>query len=165
MATSRLAIRAVKALGLSSIPSLVGPEDELQTFVKGAPVIDEGGSGYVGEAGTDPRAILGFTTEAGHNAAADGTENIRFVPALPHVVFEGTLDKASTLGTYLLLATDRFAEYGLTRDAAGIWYIDKDKVTGGTNTVVRVVGFKDPVGTNLARVYFIVLHEVTVYET
>jgi hypothetical protein len=162
---ARQAIRAVKAVGLSAIPSLTSPETNAATFKKGAPLIDTSGAGYLGIAGTDPRAIVGVATEPGHNSTSAGDDNVRFIPALPHIIFEGTLAQASDLGNYISLATDRWAEYGITVDSDGIWYLDKDKVTGGNNTVARIVGFKDAVGTVEARVYFIFLSEVTVYET
>jgi hypothetical protein len=155
---ARTAIVAHKAWGLNAIPSHNGIEVVSSSWTRGAPLIDS--SGKLAVAGTDPRAILGFATEA----ASGVTDKVRrFTPALPNVIFEASLDKASALGL-VSLQTHMYAEFGITL-LSGVWYIDVDKVTGGGNTVFRIVGFKDPVGTISARVFAVMLHEVSVLHT
>ena len=58
----------------------------------------------------------------------------------------------SAAGTGTIAQTDYQAEYGLTVDANGVWYVDKDKV--GALARVKIVGFRDAVATVLGRVYF-----------
>ena len=53
-------------------------------------------------------------------------------------IFEGQIDNASG-ANYTLLVTDIGKEFGLTKDVTGHWYIDRNKVTVGVNTVVVVV--------------------------
>lgn len=163
---SRLAITPAFPIGPQAEGQLEGLEASAQSYKMGAPLIPS--SGKLAEAGANPRTFLGF---AAYDAAAVADTKTRFYPALPHQVFEGTLDKASGLGTRALLQSDVYSEFGLTKDASGVWYVDIDKTTGGTNTMVLIVGLKDPVGaiqgdtptaTNSgnARVFFVVLTEV-----
>lgn len=136
--------------GLYSTPSMVQGEGASQTFKRGAVLIN-GSSGNVGtvvEAGADPTGILGIAEEDGENLAVS-VASTRFVPALSHCTFEGSLD--DNTGTYALVAGDKNKLYGIAKDANGIWYIDQ---TDTTNTRVVITGFKDPIGTQAARVYF-----------
>lgn len=146
--------------GLYSTPSMVQGEGASQTFKKGA-ILVNGSAGNVGtvvEAGADPTLILGIAESNGGNNATVGGAEQRFVPALPHCTFEGTLD--DNTGTYALVAGDKNKKYGVAKDANGIWYIDQ---TDTTNTVVLITDFKDPVGTQAARVYFKFLTGKTPY--
>ena len=136
--------------GINSTPSMVQGEGASQTFKKGA-VLVNGSSGNVGMvviAGADPTGILGVAEEDGENAAV-GVGSCRFVPALPHVTFEGSLDDGT--GTYALVAGDKNKAYGIAVDGNGVWYIDQ---TDTTNTRVVITDFKDSVGTQAARVFF-----------
>lgn len=70
------------------------------------------------------------------------------------LVFEGTLSDPA--GTHTLVIADLFSIYPITLDAtfsSGHWYLNGNTVDaeGGL-----IIGFKDPVGTVDARVYFIV---------
>jgi hypothetical protein len=158
---ARLLLRAVQREGLSSTPSRVAPEKASQTFKQGAVLVNNGG--YVEQGGVNPRAIVGVAEEAGENGATDGAKTCRYVPALPHVVFEGSIDTSSALGTGAIAQADLLAEYGVTQDPAGIWYVDKAKATAGTSSVGRIVELVDPIGTINGRVRFIVLNSVSVY--
>lgn len=149
MSAARYAIRAGRRLGLNATPGMVGLEAATQTFVKGAVLIDNG-SGYLAEGGANPTGILGIADEDAHNDGAAGTSKIAFTPAIPNVLFEASLDQASALGTYVSLQTDLWAEYGITEDASGIWYVDVDK-TGATGRF-RIVEFIDAVGSTFTRV-------------
>jgi hypothetical protein len=159
---ARLPITAVQREGLYSTPSRVFPEKATQTFLRGAPVVNN--AGFVQEAAANPRAIVGFAEEPGKNGATDGLRANRCVPALPHVVFEGSIDTAAAIGTGAIAAADLFAPYGITKDANGIWYVDKQKVTVGTNTVLYIVELVDPVGTVNGRVRFVIASAVTFFQ-
>lgn len=168
---SRTAITPAYTLGPQAEPGFIGPEDASETWVAGAPLTKN--SGRLAECSADPRSIIGFAAE---DASGTQDTNVRLYPCLQTQVFEGTLDKASGLGTRALLQSDVFSEFGLTRDASGVWYVDVDKTTGGNNTVAYIVGLKDPVGaiqgdtptaTNSGncRVYFVVLGEVNAFHS
>ena len=83
-----------------------------------------------------------------------------YYPALPSMIFEGSVDNSGA-GTGVIAAGDLFAEYGLTVTAGGVWYIDKDK-TGATRRV-QIIGFRDAVAVVTGRVWFIFLHDTTVF--
>lgn len=152
------------AAGLNAHPTFSGPEAALQTFKNGALLV--AAAGFIQEAGANPTAVVGVSAEPGKNLTVAGVAQgvldgqSRFIPVLPHSVFEMNLDKASALG-YLSLQTDLGALYGVTKDANGIWYIDVDKTAG--NARVVVVGFRDPVGTASARVYALFKNGNTAY--
>lgn len=156
---ARTKMLPVNGWGLTSTPSTEAPEDASETFLEGAVLVSNGG--YLEEAGTNPAQIVGISAGPGHNAAADGDSNIRFHPAMPHVVFEGSIDNNGDLGNGAIAATDRFEAYGITEDANGVWYVDKGK-TGGDARVV-IVGFRDAVGVVNGRVYFTFLADNTIY--
>jgi hypothetical protein len=158
---ARLPLAATQREGLSSTPSRVAPEKASQTFKRGTVLVNNGG--YLEKGGVNPRAIVGVSEEPGENGASDGAKSCRYVPALMHVVFEGSIDTSSALGTGAIAAADLFAEYGLTEDPSGVWYVDKAKATAGTSSVGRLVELVDAVGTVNGRVRFIVLNSVAVY--
>ena len=162
MAASRTAIIAVKRYGLYSTPLESAPEAATQTFLRGSPVVAS--SGFLQEAAADPRSIVGIANNVGQNGTAAGDKDTQYVPAIEGVVFEGSVDNTAA-GTGVIAATDMFSEFGITEDGSNIWYIDKDKTTGGNDTVARIVGFKDPVAEVMGRVYFIFLSEVSILHT
>ena len=145
-----------KALGLNIKPSLTGPEAATQSFKKGALLIDS--SGYLAEGGTDPTNIIGVSEEA-----ASGTtgNDVRFTPALPNVLFEGRLLGAAA-ADHVLVATNRYAEYGLTKDSDGYWYVNVSKT--GADARFRILEFVDAVGTTNARVRGVFTLDQTVFE-
>lgn len=136
-------------LGLNATPSLEASQGASQTFKRGAVLIN-GSAGNVGtlvEGGADPTVIVGIAEHDGSNTAV-GVSSIRYVPILPNIQFEMTLDDGT--GTYALVAGDKFKLYGIAKDGAGLWYIDQSDTS---NTRVLITGFKDAVGTQAARVY------------
>ena len=152
MAASRVAISTGPKKGLSAIPVRHAPCAATETLAKGAAIITDA-NGRVTEAGVNPTEITGFAIHA-LAAAAVGTD-LAYVPgAGSNVVFEGSVDNTHA-GTGTIAQTDYQAEYGLTADTTGIWYVDKDKT--GANARVRIVGFKDALATVMGRVYFEVL--------
>lgn len=159
MAARVRALATGSKLGLYSTPSIVQGEGASQTFKKGA-VLVNGSAGNVGmvvEAGADPSGILGVAEEDGKNLAV-GVGSCRFVPAIPNQVFEMTIDDGT--GTYALVAGDKNKQYGIAKDGSGIWYIDQ---TDTTNLRVTIIGFKDAVGTQAARVYCVFRSSQTAY--
>lgn len=79
-----------------------------------------------------------------------------FAQANDDTVFMAQIDHSGA-GAYASLQAQIGVQYGLTKDAAGYWYIDLAKVTVNTNTVVTLIGFNpiEPMGTNGALAYFV----------
>lgn len=153
------------------VPTLDGIEAATQSYKKGAFVVWS--SGKIAEASANPRDIAGLAL-----AAASGTTNNAtiFADLLPGVKLEMSLDKAADLGNRALAQTDVGAAYGVTKDSNGVWYVDIDKVTAGTNTAVRVVKLIDPIGAKTSdtptdtnsggnRVWVRLLTEASAYQT
>lgn len=153
--------------GLSSTPSRLMGEAALQASKIGAILINSGG--YLAEAGANPAlgTIIGMAGEEGHNNAVAGAKSMYYVPALPHVLFEMTMAQASNLqtaagvGGRATVVTDRFEDWGITKDADGRWYVDADKAAA--NLRVRVIDFVDPIGTTEGRVLVAFLNTATIY--
>jgi len=143
---------AVQALSVaylesgSSVPLAHAPEEASQTFVKGSVLIHDAASGEVEQAGTEPvNEILGIA--AGDASGTAGTD-VAYIPADPSIVFEGNIGTSVSAGA--IAATDQFQKYPLQLSGTS-WFIDK---TDTTNPCVKIVGFKDAVGTTNGRVYF-----------
>lgn len=145
--------------GLHSTPSRLMGEAASNASERGSIQVASGG--YLAEGGANPTNIIGVSNEDGHNNATAGAKSLNYTPALPHVLFEMTLAKASNLGNYVSLVGDRWTKYGITKDANGQWYVDVDK-TGATARVV-VVDFVDAVGATEARVLVTFLAVQTIY--
>jgi hypothetical protein len=112
----------------------------------GAPVPPFGSVGQPGTGltfGSVPYQTGAFNIAEG-SPFSDG-RNI-FSEANPDTTFIAQFDNAAgtVAADYTPVATDYMKEYGLTQDASGYWYVDKNKATAGTNTVVIIVGF-DPI--------------------
>lgn len=157
----RTPILASRREGLSATPSRVMPEAATQTFIRGAVLVKS--TGNIAEAGANPRSIIGIAEEAGKNLGA-GVGQCRYVPAIPGILFQINMDSTS-VPNRATAAADLNAEYGITKDANGSWYLDVDKTTGGTNTVAVVVEFIDPIGTLAGRVLVAFLYEVMFQQT
>lgn len=112
----------------------------------GAPSLPWGSVGFPGASQTfgnvpyQPSAV-----NLSEGAPFSDGRNI-FTEANPDTIFIGQFDNAAgaVAADYTPVATDFMKEYGLTQDATGYWYVDKNKATVGTNTVVIIVGF-DPI--------------------
>lgn len=74
-----------------------------------------------------------------------------FSEANPDSIFIAQFDNAAgaVAADYTPVLADLYKEYGLTKDASGHWYVDKNKATAGTNTVVIIVGFDPIAGLNV----------------
>ncbi|HUO74548.1 MAG TPA: hypothetical protein VMU39_27505 [Solirubrobacteraceae bacterium] len=166
IATAPRQITAAKTLGLSAMPSLPVVEKTGMSWKKGAPLVDDGSTGRVIEVtspiGTGSQvALIGFAEDDASGVAGRAT---RMVPCFPGAqIFEGNL-KNSGAGTFHTLAeADIWQCVKIAKDATfstGYWFLDANNASTTTMTVVNdgamIVGFKDPVGTVDARVYFIV---------
>jgi len=148
---------------------LRGIETASSTWHRGAPLV--WASGKLAEASANPRDIAAFAASPASGTTDAEVIAIRALAAgLIHV--EICLDKAGGLATVPLAQTHVGAVYGITKSAGGIWYLDIDKVTAGTNTVLLIEELLDPIGaktndtptdknTGGARVRCIVLVEAT----
>lgn len=61
--------------------------------------------------------------------------------AAPDTVFEAMID-ASGGGVYNLTTSNIGQQFGLTVDSSGYWYIDTNKTTVGTNTVLTILSLE-----------------------
>lgn len=152
-----------KTYGLYSTPVEEAKEAASQTYTKGAVLIpsltSSAVNGYVAEGAADPAAgvIIGVALEAGKNTSA-GVGTTHYVPALPGVIFEGQVYHG-TAASAVIATADRFKQYGIAKSGAN-WVIDKSETT---HKDVRIVGFKDPVGTLNGVVYFVFASPGTIY--
>jgi len=153
MAVQRLSVANLN--GLYAVPIMHGAEEASSTFVAGDPLIVSNTAGQIEEAATEPvNNILGIANEPASGVPGG---DIEYVPAIPGVIFEGNIGTSISAGA--IAAADLYALYPLQL-ATGDWFVDK---TDNTNPCVRVVGFKDPVGTVNGRVYFMFLTDTTAF--
>lgn len=156
-------------------------EEAGQVFLRGVPVQIAAGDGGVKEwdGATVAFGIAGFSLEPGNNLTTVGVAQqpsfpggvpnepsavnisrpffndgrMGFESAVGDTVFRGQVSPAQTA-----LNTDVGKQYGMTKDADNHWFVDKAKVTVGTNTVVQIVKL-DPADQAAAPrgVYFVVI--------
>lgn len=148
MAT-RKAIRPMQRLGLNTTPGMNPYEEASLTCVKGA-LLRFNGAGYVEECDSTVLGLIGVADEAGHNGTA-GQYRIGMAPADPSIIFEASVDTSADEDTGESAQAQVGVQYGLTKDAAGIWYVDLNK-TEPDDVRCVVEGLKDPAGTLLGRV-------------
>jgi len=69
--------------------------------------------------------------------------------AVEDSIFLGQFDNAAgaVAADYTPVNSDIGKQYGLTKDATGHWYVDKNKATAGTNTVVVIVAIDPATGS------------------
>lgn len=149
---ARFPLRYARSYQGNATPS---SEDNLeaasQTFVIGSLLIAS--AGLITIAGTNPTTgLVGVAEQNGNNDAGSLTTD-RYIPIVPGMVFEISVDKASGLGgaSANIAQSSLYTGFGVTKDANGIWYLDVDKA--GANVVVMPVAFRDPPGTIQGRVY------------
>lgn len=145
-----MAIRAIEVaamLGLSAPPVRHAAVLGSEAWAKGAVLISNG-SGLLAEAGADPVLIVGVAPYSYPATNVDVADFSAYIPAMPNIEFEGTLDDGT--GTYALLQADLWASYGLVV-TSGVWHIDQSETTEDR---VVITGLVDPVGTLAGRVRF-----------
>lgn len=147
-----------KAMGATSSETLSGLEASTQTFLQGAPLFINT-SGYLAVATaeislTNAVPIVGFAAEDAHNIT-QGTQLIRYYPALPNYVFEATLENDST-NAYAWLVTSIGETFALMADVTNHrWFVDQSVTANGQ---CRIIGSRDAVVADLKpRVQFIIL--------
>lgn len=155
---------------VASVAPFVGFEDASETWHRGAVLIE--GTATLAEASADPTSgIVGVSCDV-----ATGTTNAAaaYYPALEGVIWEGNLSTggASPPTAYALVQGAFLTRYALQIDTSqttdqgrtvtGVWYIDQADTS---NVSVTIIGFKDPIGTNDARVFFVINADTTVYAT
>lgn len=144
-------------LGALSVPVRTdGLEAAGQSWVAGAPLIASSGS--LAEASDDPTSgIIGF---ACNDASGTTGAAVSYIPALPDIEFEATLEDQSN-GDHALVAGNKYTNFAIRqRTANGAWYLDENDTT---NDGAVVVEFVEPVGTVQARVRARLLAAVTIY--
>lgn len=99
-----------------------------QTFKVGAAIFLDG-SGNVNECGADPASIYGFSAGAATKDPQDPTKNICYK------AFEG--QKFWLQCSANPVAANRAINYGITKDADGIWYVDFTKTAGTARVYVH----------------------------
>lgn len=121
------------------------PGANLASDALGAP---SGAFGSVGQPGTTStfgsvqyqtnavNIALGAPFSDGRHILTEADDDIVFIAQFDNAAFAVAADATPVVG-------DLGKEYGLTKDTKGHWYVDKNKATAGTNTVVVIVGF-DP---------------------
>lgn len=152
-------IHASQRQGLMSTPIYNGPEGSSQTFKRGAPLVYSSGYLVVATTPIDTGdAIVGFALRDGANDTAHST--LPYVPALPHMVFEGVLSNAST-GTHTSAQTDQGLTFAIDTDTSTkAWALDFSNTTNPSALVIALV---DPIGTVDGRVRFVVVDDATAY--
>lgn len=151
MADSRLPIQ-IAAPDMSSVYKREAPVDSSAVYIRGAILVQDGSDGELTEGGANPTKIVGVAIHK--NPPTNNTsETGYYIPALPACEFEASIDDGSSEGTGAIAAGDLFAEYGLTEDSSGVWYVDKNK-TGATTVRVVVTKLIGDVGEVLGRVRF-----------
>lgn len=166
--TANLPFQLAGGVSHPSVPTLTFfPSDHASaddTWKRGAVLIEcSDTAGYVDEGAADPTigTIVGVAQHVWPPAAGTSPvieTHVKVIPALPGIVFEGTLNTAA--GTYTLALTDMLAAYGLGKDANGIWFIDQGDTT---NTRVMVLSPISASGDAFPRVKFVFLPDATVY--
>lgn len=92
------------------------------------------------------------------------TGQILFNAAVEDTIFRGQFDRSGA-GSATTVQSDIGKQFGMTKDASGHWYVDRDKVTVGTNTVVEVVALDPITGPALnGFVYFKVVRAASQYQ-
>ena len=166
---ARQAMEAVGRAGLGSTPLWEGDEAASATYVNGAVLVNS--SGFIAESSADGDNIVGVAVKAGGNGGSNGAKRARFVPALPHILFEANVDDSGDLGNGAYVDADMWKHYALAKDADGKWYIDKADTT---NVRVCIVGISDPAARAAAdaatariqaRVQFVFLGDKTNFDS
>lgn len=121
-------------------PILPCQEAANQTFKKGDLVYITGG--YCTVCSTDPTSIYGIAQEDAHNTTA-GKYKVNVLILTAFTIIKMCVWSSST-DHYYIEATDEGTSYGVVKDSAGKWVVDK---TDTTNTRVTIIKFYDAVGT------------------
>ena len=147
-------------IGMPSVPTETIKEGASQSFLKGEVLVISSGYAVVGTAGDDNPVlgtILGISCMAGRNVST--YPDLQYIPALPGVVFSAQLQNAAA--TAAVAQTNVGTVYGLNV-TSNQWWVDTDDTT---DERVRVIGYKDPIGTVNGVVYFVFLPNTTIFSS
>lgn len=140
------------ATGIAGIATTYG--SNLASNGKGAPGVfgSVGAPGTTSTFGSVPNQSS--AVNIAHGAPFSDGRQIVYI-ADDDTIFEGQVDN-SAAGAYATLLTQVGSQFGMTKDATGHWYVDLNKTTVGTNTVVVIVALhpNDGAGVNGGRVWF-----------
>ena len=150
---ARLPIQAAATEGLAT-RMRTAPVDAAAAWERGAVVIDV--SGELEEGGVNPTSIVGIANAKHPPTNEFATDIGKHLPALHGVEFEASIDDSSAIDTGAIAAADQYTAYGITEDASGVWYVDKNK-TAAADVRVRITKLLDDVGTINGRVRFVFL--------
>lgn len=140
-ATVARSIIPSKAVGSQSYESLTGIAGG--TVFEGSPLVYS--SGKLVEAAAD--ATTGIVGIAAHAAVLNGT--LRYYPAMPHCIFEATLED-ETNNNHALVQTNVGVAYAIQKDATNNrWFADENDTANGIFIIDEIL---DPIGTVKARV-------------
>lgn len=125
------------------------PGSNLGSDGAGAPSLPFGSVGFPGTSSTfgsvqyQPSAV----NIAEGSPMSDG--RTQYEVAVEDTIFLGQFDNAAgaVAADYTPVNADIGKEYGLTKDATGHWYVDKNKNTVGTNTVVVIEAIDPSTGS------------------
>lgn len=147
-------LQVARLEGMPSVPLEHGEEGTgTQTWIKGSVLIFNGQR--LDEAATEPvDNIMGLAL-----APAEGTDDadVMYVPITSDIIFEGNIGTSVTVGD--IAADDMNALYPLALSGTD-WFVDK---TDNNQPTVRVIRFRDAVGTTNGRVYFKFLESTLAY--
>jgi hypothetical protein len=125
------------------------PGQNLATSGAGAPVAPFGSVGFPGA--TQTFGSVQYQTSAVNIAEGAPFSDGRaiFEVINDDTIFLAQFDNAAgaVAADYTPVQADINKEYGLTKDATGHWYVDKNKATAGTNTVVIIRGIDPTTGS------------------
>lgn len=143
--------------GRTSVPVRTsgGVEAASQSWKGGAPLIRSSGKLAIGTEDMTS-GVVGFACS---NATGVTSAAVAYVPAVPGIEFEATLEDG-TSGDHALAQTDMFVAYGIAVTTAGLWYVDFAETS---NVAVVVTEFVDPIGTVQGRIRCRLLDTVTIY--
>lgn len=174
-----LIIQAVKTISDNQPTIRRLAEKATQTFKSGAVVLVEAASGFLIESAPIVAVgvrIAGIASEFGHNQTTSGVAkedtaygSVQNQPlatliapggrpndgkAAVYMATEDTIFLGKVRDADSLVVTDIGLIFGLTKNANGIWEVDKSKATAAAGAIVTIRELIDPVGTAGGKVLF-----------
>lgn len=153
--------RPIALMGSLNVPVYEQLESASHQGIDGAVVVFS--SGYLDAGSADlTSGLVGFQIGAGHNDAAAGTSTLQYVPALPGLIVEITLED-ETNEDHTVVQTNIGSSYALQVDNDGVWYLDENDTANDAMTVIGVTPDTVIGTTTRARVYAVPVGNVTIW--
>lgn len=157
------AIDGIVRAGLHHTPIWTGGAAASTGWDRGAVLISNG-SGLLTPAADDAVTLIAGVAlhDVGGGFGQTGSvsgEEVKFVPALPHLEFEASLEDQAN-GDHALVQANVYNDYAIQVTAGGIYYLDENDTTNVSGMVTRLI---DAVGTVQGRVMFKFLDSVTLW--